>query len=355
MAGSVHAIDFLAESKHSAIPPVCALFGDEPFLKRLVRTALRQAVLTGDDAELSLVELDGQQAAWSDVADGLSTVALFGGGQRLVVVDDADDFVTKFRDRLEDYVARPRHHGVLVLVVDTWPSNTRLYKAVAAAGLSVDCAAPKATPLVKWLVARSRQVHGARLDRDAAEMLVEIVGPELGLLDQELAKLAVSVGPSDEIDAQHVRQLVGGWRAKTTWDMLDTALQGDAPAALEQLDRLLLAGDEPIGLLGQIGPSLRRFAAATRLVEQAEHAGRRPALRQALEKAGIKPFVLAKAEAQLKQLGRQRGGQFYRWLLEADIALKGTHSQRARARTVLEQLIVRMSSLADPRRQPADR
>ena len=90
-----------------------------------------------------------------------------------------------------------------------------------------------------------------------------------------------------------------------------------------QLDRLLASGENPIGLLAQISASLRRLAAATRLILQAEAAGRRIALRQALEQAGIRAFVLQKAERQLRRLGRQRGGQLYRWLLEADLDLKG--------------------------------
>ena len=62
-----------------------------------------------------------------------------------------------------------------------------------------------------------------------------------------------------------MQELVGGWRAKTAWEMIDAALAGNARAALAQLDRLLLAGEHPIGILAQIGSTLRRFAAAVRL------------------------------------------------------------------------------------------
>jgi DNA polymerase-3 subunit delta len=64
------------------------------------------------------------------------------------------------------------------------------------------------------------------------------------------------------------------------------------------------------------------------------------------------------AERQLKQLGRDRAGKLYQWLLEADLAMKGTHSQPDRARFVLEQLILGLSKhLAPPsqRRHAATR
>jgi DNA polymerase-3 subunit delta len=345
---AMHAIDFLAEKPHPSVPAVCALFGDEPFLKGLVLGDLRRVVLGEDEPEFALTRFDGRTVEWRTVSDELLTVGLFGGGQRLVVVDDADDFVSENRSHLENYAARPSRTGRLVLVIESWPGNTRLAKHTAAHGLAVECKSPPEAKLLKWLGTLARERHGARLERDAAELLVEIIGPELGLIDQELAKLAAAAGGAP-IGAQLVQQLVGGWRAKTAWDMLDAAVEGRTSQALVELDRLLLAGENPIAILAQIAATLRRFAAATRLIEQSEAAGRRANLRQALELAGVKPFVMQKTEAQLRRLGRQRAGEIYRWLLEADLALKGTSSAPTRARTLLEQLVVRLGAAEDRR------
>lgn len=340
---AIHALDFLADSADSKTPAVAALFGDEPFLKGLVIEQLRRRVLAGDDGEFSLTRFDGRSAEWRSVSDELATVGLFGGGQRMIVLDDADDFVSDHRLQLEDYTARPSRTATLALVVQSFPSNTRLYKAIAANGLAIECKSPPQAQLLKWLVNWAKQRHGAKLERDAAELMVETIGPELGLIDQELAKVAAAAG-AQPIGPELVRKLVGGWRAKTAWDMLDAAVEGRARQALVELDRLLLSGENPIGVLAQIGASLRRFAAATRFIEQAEAAGGRANLRQALELAGVKPFVMQKTEAQLRKLGRDRAGALYQGLLEADLALKGSSSSPARSRIVLEQLIVRLSS-----------
>ena len=338
---AVHALDYLAEKSHSPAPGCYVLFGDEPFLKGLVLAELRRVVLGEGEAEFALTRFDGRHADWRSVSDELLTVGLFGGGRRLVVVDDADDFVSEHRGQLEEAVARPNRANTLVLVVQSWPSNTRLAKQTTATGLAVECKSPPPARLVKWLSTLARDRHGARLERDAAEAIVEIVGPELGLIDQELAKLAAAAN-GQPIGAELVQQLVGGWRAKTAWDMLDAAVEGRTGEALVELDRLLLAGENPIAVMGQIAATLRRFAAATRIIEQTEASGGRPNLRQALELAGVKSFVAQKSEAQLRRLGRQRAGRIYRWLLQADLGLKGASS--APARTVLEQLVVRLGS-----------
>ncbi len=196
-----------------------------------------------------------------------------------------------------------------MLDVASWPSNTRLAKALAAdgpdkGGLVVECKFPSPARLIKWMIAWTKQQYDAKLESDAAEALAEVIEPELGLFDGELARLALLTGDDRTIRAELVRESVGGWRTRTTWEMLDLAASGNARQALLELDHLLAAGEVPISILAQIGSTLRRFAAAARLIQQGEAAGRRTSLRQALEEAGFKSFTIAKAESQLKQIGR---------------------------------------------------
>lgn len=365
MADSNHAFEFLSQKKTPEIAPVCVLFGEEPLLKQESLDRIRAAVLSGEDGELSISKFDGQQADVRAVFDELATVSMFGGGRRMVVVEDADTFVTKHRTRLEDYCEKPRAASVLVLDVSSWPATTKLYKKIAQIGLQVNCNLPKgkwgddadAEKVLDWLHDRAKSRHSAKLGNGAGELLFEIVGPHLGRLDQELAKLALLAKTetkqqkSDEasISRELVEQSVGGWRAKTAWAMIDCVLEGNASEAIVQLDRLLLAGEEPIALLAMMAGSLRRMAAATRILEQGEHERRRIGLGDALKEAGVKPFALKKTEPQLRQVGRQRAKQIFRWLLEADMALKSTRSSGDRPRLVLEEFIVRLSRQMAPK------
>ncbi len=356
MQQTVHAFDFLSDEQQTP-PPVCVAYGDDAFLKRLVLKSVRRLVVGDDSDEIPFATFEGKSVEWRDVMDELSTISLFGGGgPRLVIVEQADDFVSAYRGQLEDYVAEPRRSGVLVLDVGTWPSNTRLYKAIDKNGLQVECRAPEKARgkrkvpdearMRKWLIDWSKSQHNARLEKEAAELLVELEGNELGLLDQDLAKLALFAGPGGAITAEMVRDVVGGWRTKTIWELLDAAADGDAGDAIRQLDRLLHAGEHPVALFGQISWSLRRFAAATRIYQNAERSGAKIGLPASLEQAGFRKWpreAMENAERQLIQLGRVRAGQMYRWLLEADLALKGSHSQPDRARFVLERLLLRMA------------
>ena len=59
-------------------------------------------------------------------------IDLFGSSicsaRRLVVIDDADDFVGKYRDKLEDYFDKPKSSGVFVLQVESWPRQPDFIK-----------------------------------------------------------------------------------------------------------------------------------------------------------------------------------------------------------------------------------
>jgi DNA polymerase-3 subunit delta len=126
--------------------------------------------------------------------------------------------------------------------------------------------------------------------------------------------------------------------------MVDAAADGRAADALGQLDRLIAAGEKPHGLLPQMASSWRRFATAMELIESADAHRQRLPLRNALSQAGVLPFKLNDSERQLRQIGRHRARHLTRWLLAADLAVKGHNSSDDRARIELERLIVRLSS-----------
>jgi DNA polymerase III subunit delta len=359
--GTLSALDYLSAPDKHLPAAVCAVFGDDAYLRSEVLATLRRRVLAGEDAEFALTTFTGKEAQLREVLDTLATGSLFGSGQRLVIIEEADPFVTQYREELEELVAkvavtpsvpsangarsRPATKGsVLVLDVKTWPANTRIAKAVAAHGLPIDCKAPTERQLKTWLTHRAKSEHRVRLDSAAADALLDLVPPELGILVQEIAKLALLAHETKVVDVELVRENVGGWRTRATWDMIDAAADGRAADALSQLDRLIAAGEKPHGLLPQMAGSLRRFTTAAQLIDLAQAHRQRLPLRNALAQAGVLPFKLNDAERQVRQIGRPRMKQLTRWLLAADLAIKGHNSSDERARLELERLILRLAA-----------
>ncbi len=356
-----HAFDFFADPP-AELPSVCVVHGSELFLKQLV---LRQITthLSQDADEAPISELEAQHLEWRDVHDELATRSLFGPSRRVVLLRQADKFVTQHRPKLEAYVEQPLSSALLIIDVNSWMGNTRLAKRVAVSGLAIACKPPTkqnsrskaidTKAIANWVTARAKQQHGIKLSAAATEQLLDLAGTELGIVDQELAKISLVVDdPQATVTPEMVIDIVGGWKTKTTWDLLDATCDGNAAEALLQLDRLLTTGEHPLALFGAFSWSLRRFAAATRSIEQSERDGKRPQLSTALKEAGFRdypPGALRNAERQLRQLGRIRAGKLYDQLLEMDLQLKGSHASPHRARGAMERLIVGLSKNADPR------
>ena len=332
----MHATDFLKNPAKHAPGGMVVLYGPQRFLKQAAFAGVAQLVLGAED-DLGLIRFDGKATDWKTVSDELLTVSMW-GDRRLIFVEEADDFVTKNRPALEKYLEKPAKKSVLVLTVKSFPSNTRLAKAVAKAGLPIECAELKGSALERWLSESAAERYGKRLPRDAAALVAELAGNDLGLLDQELSKLASYVGERPQIESEDVAKLVGGWRTQTTWDMVDALQEGNVGLALSHLDRLLAAGEAPQMILGGITFVYRKLATATELARQGTN------LNVALKQAGVFGNKIDAAARYLRRVGRPRAESFYELLLQADTGMKG--SSRLPERLILESLLVRLSGQA---------
>src|SRR5262249_30062695 len=122
-------LTYLERGDKAKVLPLYVLHGDEPFLKRQALLALRELAL-GVGADDFSVSVDaGNKEVFVEVVDEVETASFF-HRLRLVMVENADPFVTRFRGTLEKKVGDLHETGVLVLDVKTWASQTKLYKLV---------------------------------------------------------------------------------------------------------------------------------------------------------------------------------------------------------------------------------
>ena len=336
--------DYLFDAAKHKIPAVCAAYGKDSFLKLHTIRAIRDQVLGNGEDEFSLSRFEGKTAEIEKVLTEVATQAMFGSGQRLVRIENADPFLTKCRDALETYADTPSKNGVLLLELESFPSNTRLYKKLEQVGFLVDCTPPPDRDVPKWLARWAKHHHKMTCNNDAAAMLVDLVGVELGLLDQELAKLSLYVPPKGAITADIVRENVGGQRIRKIYEILNHTLTGKPADAIRTLDNLLMLDKQatPTGILSYVSKALRPLGAAALLFREAKQSGKPISVTAALEAAGVER--LDQSVQQLNTLGSRRAEKLLQWLLQTDLAMKGASSYDPRL--ALETLLIR---IADPR------
>jgi DNA polymerase-3 subunit delta len=253
------------------VAPVYALVGEDSFLQ--LQAVTRLAAEMGPQTQR--IDFDGESADLATVFDELRSFSMF-ASSKLVVLRSADEFISKNRPEMEDYVAAPSTSATLVLRCKSLPGNQKITKLIAKHGKVELCEPPKDKELPKWIVTRAKAVHGLAIDPSAAQLLSELIGNDLGRLDNELAKLALMVdGKVTEAD---VGQSAVFQREQEMWHLTDELTAGRIDAAMRRW-RQLTQSD-----------SSAEFRAVTWLAMWLEKAIK--ALR--LKRAGGNPFAIAK-------------------------------------------------------------
>lgn len=333
----MEALPFLAGSK-SKLGPLYVVHGDEAFLKRHVIRSLIACAL-GSEADLqSIATYAGDKATFAEVFDDLDTVPFF-DPKRVVIVENGDPFVTKYRAELEERLKHVPETGLLILDIKTWASNTRLAKMIDN-NATIACKAPATQYLARWCSDWCAAHYQKQLMPDAAKLLTELVDSEMGLLDQEMVKLSIYVGKKPRIEFDDVDKLVGNNRAQDIWKIFDAISAGNVRDALGIVNRLFDQGEEPLRIVGAMSFQLRKLAQATRLTAQGVSLG------AAVAQAGVPPFGLRAAENQLRHLGRRRLDRLYDWLLQINLDLRG--NSPLPARTLFERFLLKLSRKNEP-------
>ena len=247
---------------------VYVVFGADDFLRRSELTKLLGRLLGGEADGLGLTNFDGASATCelSDVFDALRTPSLL-AGDTVVCVRDADDFVSAHRAKLEDYVAAPSPDGTLVLECRTWRSNTKLHKAIHARKGAIGIEKPKGWNEIRgWVTSwidNQAAVHECKLDRGVAGRLYEQVGDDLGVLDNEISKLATYILPRKKVETADVDAIVGHSREQTVFKITDAIAERNAPKALALWQQVLTTDRAaPFKAVGGLAAGVRKLVQA---------------------------------------------------------------------------------------------
>ena len=139
---------------------ILVLHGTEQMLKREAFDRLHHA-LNEQFGDIDPVILDSKTATLADVLDELRTRSLL-QPHNLVIVDQAEQFVSAHRQALERYAQSPVDHATLVLRCDRW-SRGKLDKLIGQMGALVKCQPPDRRQAAEWLIRRASKIHHCRL------------------------------------------------------------------------------------------------------------------------------------------------------------------------------------------------
>lgn len=192
--------------------------------------------------------------------------------RRLVVVRDLHDAPDAFFENLVDYIKAAIPTCTVICVGERFPKvekggsnwGARVKNAIKGVGLLVPFDSKDASP-ARFAEEQARRL-GKQLGGSDADLLVELIGPDLGRLMQEVEKLSLYVGDADRIDADAIHAACSLLAEAVIWDLTAGIATGDAEQALGALHRLGEGGDDPRRLLSMIVWQYRELLKLAELV-----------------------------------------------------------------------------------------
>ncbi|HEY2213557.1 MAG TPA: DNA polymerase III subunit delta [Acidimicrobiales bacterium] len=253
--------------------------------------------------------------------------------RRVVVVRDAGRLLTADVPRLVEVVANPLPSTILVLVGGGGTIPAPLSKAVTASGQVMDVSVSRPADRKSWLHDHLRGAD-VKLDAQAAQLLGDHVGEDLGRVEGLLSALSSAYGEGAKITVDDLKPYLGEAGGVARYELADAIGRGAASEALTTLHRMTAAGGlSAVEVLFTLHRHYANLLALDGSLANDE--------RDAAAILGISGFPAKKALEQSRRLGSARIAEAIGLLSNADSDIKG--GTGLSPELVVEILVARLS------------
>ncbi|TVQ53584.1 MAG: DNA polymerase III subunit delta, partial [Phycisphaerales bacterium] len=251
------------------------LHGKDPYQLTGWTRKIIETLHEAEGEEVERFDFDGKEVDLATVLDELRSYGLI-QRHKVVVLDNAADFLAgqdQRRDAMERYAANPVDSATLILRSETWRKGN-LDKAIAKVGMIHQVEAPTPAVAAAWCRRRADRDFGVSFAPEAADTLVQMVGPDLGRLSTEVDKLAAAAGEGGTITRATIAELVGISREEKVWALQSLILSGRGDAVGAMFHELMDIGQQPMELMTwSVTDMLRKLHGVSRLTRQGVPAG----------------------------------------------------------------------------------
>lgn len=225
------------------------LHGADEFRKEEAVKTLVEAHLDPATRDFNLDRLGGRDVGTEQLASVLGTPPMM-AEWRVVVISEVEGLSgsPRAREILVSTVKSPPP-GLALILSCTPPSKAKFYQELSAAARSMEFRPLSLDDVPGWLMERAREELGVELEPAAATALAQAVGTDLGVLTQELDKLAGFVQEGRPITREDVAAAGTHLPQQDRWKWLDLVAERRFPEALAGLRILMGQGESGVGLV----------------------------------------------------------------------------------------------------------
>ncbi len=250
----------LASHLQQGLQPIYLISGDEPLQVMEAADAIRARA-----RELGFGEREVLHAEagfdWNALTAASGSLSLFAEQRLLELRLPSGKPGKEGGAALSDYAADPPPDTVLLIIcgkIDAASQKSKWYKALETTGVTLQVWPVEPGVLPGWVLNRMRS-RGMQPTPEAAQILAERVEGNLLAAAQEVEKLRLLFGEGP-IDVLQVEEGVADSARYDIFELVDTALLGDAPRTTRVIEGLHAEGVEPILVLWALMREIRTLA-----------------------------------------------------------------------------------------------
>ncbi len=330
------AVEQLARSLR--VPPLadCYLFvGSEAFLRRGSIQEVMSALQRNCSGELDVIRFDAAAKHADEVVEQLRGDCLF-AQHKVVLVGALEKWKTQDLALVAKYMASPSPNSTLLLAGEKLDQRTKAAKQITSKAVLIECRPLYPRQIPGWInIATSRK--GKHIAQDAASCLAELVGNNLGELDQALEKLCLFVGNRKLIEITDVEQVIMETNVRDVFSLSKAVGEGDTASAISVMERLLGGGENAVRISGMLARHWRLLSRTHDWLANHPNADSR-ALAGFLK---VHPFFIKEYVSQARRFDKTRLKNGFNVLTNNDQALKRS---RCAPRSILTASIMELTS-----------
>jgi len=210
--------------------------------------------------------LRGSEVSVEKLASILATPPMM-AEWRVVLLREVEALTSssRARDVLLDVAGSPPPGLVLILLASIPKgSSAKVYRDLKRLTRSVEFPEVGPNDVPGWVVDWAATRHGRKITEEAARALAAGIGTDLGVLAQEVQKLASAVEEGEEIGLETVRMAGTQIPTEDRWIWMDRVGHREFSGALKGLGILFSQGESGVGLtIGLAGHLIRVALAGT--------------------------------------------------------------------------------------------
>jgi DNA polymerase III subunit delta len=243
----------LPSAKRERIMPKVTLYcGEEDFLLDEELNGIRSKF-----SEFNSERINGASSGIDRILAALTSLPML-GGERLVIIDDLD-YEEEDEEKLFKAIQNLAEGVRLIFVnYNGVDKRTRFYKLMDKIGevkefkRFTDWEQDKG---LAWIVNNVRS-RGKKISGGAANLLIEMIGMNLRMLDKEIEKIATFIGDKPAIEQGDVEKMASSGEADS-FALSNALREKDPKGAMESLNRLFKDNEDPHMMLGMLAKLYR--------------------------------------------------------------------------------------------------